>query len=168
MSMATVLLVDDEPEVLEVTKESIEDYFHEVLTAQGVTQALKVLEEHRVDIVVCDFKMPRKDGLELRKIVMQKYPHVQFVLLTGYGTDPHLVEMMQQEKVEVMAKPVMAQTLIERLKAKLAARPTVHARIESYKATLKPEEAQEFEKMNDQDKLRLVALHENLMRHRQP
>jgi two-component system, NtrC family, nitrogen regulation response regulator NtrX len=162
MSLATVLLVDDEPNILDVTRESIEDYFHEVLTAQGVAQALEILGQRRVDIVVCDYKMPRKDGLELRRQIQQKYPHVQFVLLTGYGADPQIVEMLQNETFEVLDKPVSANVLIDRLKSKLDKQPTVNAKIETYKLALKPNEVAEFEKLNDQAKLRVVALHDSL------
>src|SRR6516164_7614926 len=79
-----LLLVDDNSEMLEVlTYQLSEEY--EIVTANNGQEALKILVEHGIQLVVCDVMMPLIDGYEFCKIVKSgfEYSHVPIILLTA-------------------------------------------------------------------------------------
>lgn len=82
---STVLLVDDELNVCAALRRVIRPIGCRVLTASNGREALAVLEEHDVDVVITDMRMPVMDGFELLQIVTARFPGVVRVLLTGYA-----------------------------------------------------------------------------------
>jgi putative nucleotidyltransferase with HDIG domain len=83
-SQAKVLFVDDEQGNLRVFKMSFRRDF-QVLTASSGAEALELFKEHRVAVVLTDQRMPTMTGIELLKIVRQRYPLTIRVLITGYA-----------------------------------------------------------------------------------
>jgi DNA-binding NarL/FixJ family response regulator len=83
-----VLLVDDEPLILEVLQarfEEVEDI--EVIgKAQSGRAALSLIERHQPDVVILDLAMPRMDGLEVARHLRDAVPDVGVVILTAYAT----------------------------------------------------------------------------------
>lgn len=83
-----ILIVDDEKEVLEALKATLEDVEKikcEISTALDGTIALNTLEKQDFDLVLSDFKMPKMDGIKLLKTVRDKYPNLIRILITGYS-----------------------------------------------------------------------------------
>lgn len=86
--MYTVLLVDDEPLILEslTTTISWEQFgVSTLLTAPDGSRALELLEKNSVDLLITDIKMPHMDGLALLHKVRESYPDIHCILLTAYG-----------------------------------------------------------------------------------
>jgi CheY-like chemotaxis protein len=86
--MTKVLLVDDEPALLEVAAEfmrSEDDLM--VTTAQSAQEALRLLGEQTFDVLVSDYQMPGADGIELLKKVRAEDRDIQFILFTGKGRE---------------------------------------------------------------------------------
>ncbi|MFN7152648.1 MAG: HD domain-containing phosphohydrolase [Acidovorax sp.] len=81
----TVLCVDDEPSILSALKRVLRSEDCQVLQAGGGTEALTLLEQHPVDVIVSDMRMPIMDGAQLLAQVRQRWPHTARVLLTGYA-----------------------------------------------------------------------------------
>ena len=81
----TILVVDDDPLVLEVTQRFFEQRKMRALTAQNAIQALEILDEGRVDVVLLDIHMPHQDGFALLPKLRVLYPSVPVVMLTGDG-----------------------------------------------------------------------------------
>ncbi len=82
----TVLLVDDEANVLSALTRALVDEECDVLTAPGGEQALKLLAEHPVKVVVSDERMPGMSGSEFLEIVRTRYPHTVRIMLTGHAS----------------------------------------------------------------------------------
>ncbi len=82
--LGTVLFVDDEESILKSIQRSFFLADFEVITALGAHRALEILKSQTVDIVISDFRMPEIDGLQLLKIVREKYPQTSRVILSGY------------------------------------------------------------------------------------
>ena len=84
-----ILLVDDEyyvrQSLLRRIKNLENEDFKVIAEAENGTDALKSLENHDVQLVITDIRMPVMDGLELTKIIHTKYPHILTVILTGYA-----------------------------------------------------------------------------------
>lgn len=84
--MGTILLVDDEPHVLEGLKDTLHSSSHRVLTAATGTEALTILSEEPVEVVVSDEMMPHMRGSELLAIVSHRHPDTVRIILTGQAT----------------------------------------------------------------------------------
>lgn len=82
---ATVLCVDDEPNILAALKRMLRADGLCVLTAPGGAEALFVLEQMPVDLVISDMRMPGMDGAQFLEQVNLRWPHVVRVMLTGHS-----------------------------------------------------------------------------------
>jgi two-component system, probable response regulator PhcQ len=80
---ATLLIVDDEAEVLEALKRALRHQPYRVLTTTSPTDALKLLAEAQVDVLISDIDMPEMTGIELVARVRERHPEVVRILLTG-------------------------------------------------------------------------------------
>lgn len=83
-SQDKVLFVDDEENVLRSIKRSLISAKFEVLTATGGAEALKILEQESIAVMVTDLKMPGMNGIDLIKLVGEKYPDVVKIVLSAY------------------------------------------------------------------------------------
>ncbi len=82
----TVLLVDDEPLVLQSLKRSLRKEKFRVICANSADEAMKILEREQVDLIVTDQDMPGTKGIELLIQVKDLYPNVVRFMLTGKAT----------------------------------------------------------------------------------
>jgi two-component system NtrC family response regulator len=103
--METLLVVDDEKNYLLVLKELLVDEGYEVLTAQSGANALAMLNETELDLVVTDMKMPGMSGLELLEKLKQKDPQLPVVMMTAFGTVEKAVEAMKKGAFDYISKP---------------------------------------------------------------
>ncbi|PTL76702.1 response regulator [Vitiosangium sp. GDMCC 1.1324] len=88
--MSTILLVDDEPELLDLYTEVLELMDHRVLRAHDGREALEIAHERRPDLVVTDWQMPRMSGVELcRSLEQDAELHDVPVIMHSAATDPH-------------------------------------------------------------------------------
>ena len=90
-----VLLIDDEPEFLDLTKFFLSrEGSIEVMVASSARDGLEKLQEEKIDAVVSDYSMPGIDGLELLKIVRARGMDIPFILLTGKGREDVAIEAL--------------------------------------------------------------------------
>jgi CheY-like chemotaxis protein len=88
--VSTILLVDDEPEILELYSEVLALMGHDILRARDGEQALGVARRRHPDLVVTDWMMPRMDGVELCREISrtEELRDIPIVMHSGSG-DPH-------------------------------------------------------------------------------
>ena len=81
----TILVVDDDPQVLDLVSEYLRDFGYHVLEAPSGRTALSLLDhEARPDLVITDVRMPGMSGLELAAAIAQRGQHVKIVFMSGY------------------------------------------------------------------------------------
>jgi DNA-binding NtrC family response regulator len=80
-----ILLVDDEENVLSALRRTLRREPYDILLANGPEQALELLSQHQIDLVLSDHLMPRMTGLELLKIVRNRHPSAMRLILTGHA-----------------------------------------------------------------------------------
>ena len=85
MKKRTVLFVDDEEHILNFLKNSLSEEPYELLFANGGQQALEILKQQDVHVIVADVRMPEMSGLELLRIVKKNYPHIVRMALSAYN-----------------------------------------------------------------------------------
>lgn len=85
MENAFVLIVDDEEYVRKAFSRALRGKPYNVLEAGEAKSALKILQSQPVDIIICDYRMPKVDGLTLLRMVKERFPDVIRIMLTGAG-----------------------------------------------------------------------------------
>ena len=122
-----ILVVDDAKDVRESIREAIKYAGYACWVATSGDEALRFLEEKRVDLVISDIKMPGIDGFELTEIVKKKYD-TDVIIITGYGRDFQYEEAIEKGASEFILKPIRLQELIVRLKRVLRERALIAQR----------------------------------------
>lgn len=107
LSDGHVLIVDDEPRVAHYLSETLEgpDYPYRVSVAQSGEEALKILQESSVDLLVTDLRMPGMSGLELMRWMRELSPGTRSILITAYGNDEVEAEARHLEAYRYLTKP---------------------------------------------------------------
>lgn len=107
----TVLVVDDDRDVLRSTRHLLEHLGHRVLEAESPALALSILHgEPAIDVVLSDVRMPTDDGVELIRVLRTEWPDVRVAFVTGYSND--LAGLEDLRDVPVLAKPYQADDLV--------------------------------------------------------
>jgi len=110
-----VLLVDDEREFTDVLAERLETRDFEVTKAFSGDEALALLKDKNIDVVVLDVLMPGKDGIETLQEMKVLKPIVEVIMLTGHGTVETAVEGMRLGSFDNLTTPTETKDLIEKL-----------------------------------------------------
>lgn len=109
----TVLLAEDEPDLLEVTAGMLEEMGMSVLRAQNGNDALLVQEEHdgTIDFLVTDVVMPELNGVKLAELMREIRPETKIIMVSGYPTDQTSSRVDIPADQILLGKPVMAEDL---------------------------------------------------------
>ncbi len=102
---ARVLIVDDEKDFVEMFSLRLKAHGEKVFTAYSGKEALKVLEDSIVDVVILDIRMPGMDGIDTLKQIKLLFPIVEVILLTGHGSTETAVEGMKIGAFDYLMKP---------------------------------------------------------------
>ncbi len=100
-----ILVVDDEPSILELLSEYLRARGHTVFTATDGAEAIAVLDRHALDLVLTDMKMPGIGGLELLAHIRKRDRFVGAILMTGYGTIDTALRAMKSGAQDYLLKP---------------------------------------------------------------
>jgi DNA-binding NtrC family response regulator len=101
-----VLLVDDEVEFLETLLKRMKKRDVNVLGVRSGEEALGLLEQHLVDVVVLDVKMPGMDGIQTLRELKRQHPIVEVIMLTGHASLEVAIEGMELGAFDYLMKPV--------------------------------------------------------------
>jgi two-component system response regulator HydG len=102
---ATVLIVDDEGTTRDLCRDVVSESGLRTRTASNTEQAMDILEQFPVDIVITDMRVPEVGGLELLKRVRESYPQTAVIVLTQYGTIEGAVEATRLGAADYVTKP---------------------------------------------------------------
>jgi len=111
MSLGTVLIVDDEKAMCEMVVTALRMRDYETLSCQSADQAMKLLSERDIDVVLTDVRMPGTTGLQLCQQINSLRPDVPVVVMTAFGTMETAVAAMRSGAYDFLTKPVELQVL---------------------------------------------------------
>ncbi|MBL4608458.1 MAG: response regulator [Pseudomonadales bacterium] len=112
----TILIVDDEPALLELTEEILLGNGYKVFCAAEAEQALSILTSESIDLMVSDVIMPGMDGYQLAEIVKEKFPLTRIQLASGYADESRLDILDQGLRSQLLQKPYSSRKLLEKIK----------------------------------------------------
>jgi DNA-binding NtrC family response regulator len=112
---ATVLIVDDEDAIRSLCRDVITESGLRTKVATTTEQALDILDQSIIDIVITDLKVPQLGGIELLKRVKETYPQAAVMLLTQYGTIQSAVEATRMGAADYVTKPFHVPELLSKL-----------------------------------------------------
>ena len=116
--MSHVLIVDDDPDIIQPLKRFLSDHGLRVSTAENGRNMRQVIENSAIDIILLDVMMPGEDGLMLCRYVQEKYK-IPVILLTALSDDDDKVVGLEMGADDYITKPFNARVLLARLKAVL-------------------------------------------------
>jgi two-component system NtrC family response regulator len=110
--METILIVDDEKNYTLILAAILEDEGFETLSANSGQEALDILAESDVDLVLTDMKMPSMDGIQLLERVKKEDADLPVIMMTAHGTVEKAVEAMQKGAYNYILKPFDNEQLV--------------------------------------------------------
>ncbi len=102
----TILVIEDEPFQLKNLSEALEKQGYNVLSSESSVKGVKIVKEKAVDLVLTDFKMPEKNGLEVLREVKQINPDISVIIITAYGDVETAVKVMKEGAFDYLTKPI--------------------------------------------------------------
>jgi DNA-binding NtrC family response regulator len=115
----TILLVEDDDGVRDSTEAALVSAAFRLLVASNGLQALRLLENDKVDVLLTDVVMPEMSGIELAEHVREWYPEIKIMLMTGYSSHAKQAERLGK----LLFKPVRATQMITELTELLTPSP---------------------------------------------
>jgi len=109
--LESILIVDDEEPLRELGSTLLRKQGYRTFTANGGSQALQILNQEHIDLVLSDVVMPDMDGYQLASIVSEKFPHIKIQLTSGFSDDKHLEYPKKNWHGRLIHKPYHAATL---------------------------------------------------------
>jgi DNA-binding NtrC family response regulator len=103
--METILVVDDEKSILDLLSMVFKKEGFQVKTSPGTPNVYELVDDDDFDILICDIKMPKVDGMELLKHVKKQKPIVPVIMITAYGSVKQAVEALKVGALDYVVKP---------------------------------------------------------------
>ncbi len=104
--MSRILIIDDEKSIRNTLKEILEYEKHVVQDAADGTEGLKLASESTFDIILCDIKMPKMDGLEVLEKLQELAPDTPVVMISGHGNIETAVDAIKKGAFDFISKPL--------------------------------------------------------------
>jgi two-component system nitrogen regulation response regulator NtrX len=108
----SILIVDDEPSILQSLGGLLSDEGFEVTTAANGYEALKIVDTESPDLVLLDIWMPGIDGIETLKEIKKDNPHIQVIIISGHGTIETAVKATKLGAFDLIEKPLSIDKVI--------------------------------------------------------
>jgi two-component system NtrC family response regulator len=109
--METILVVDDEKNYLVVLEALLRPEGYEILTADNAREAIRLIRESELDLVITDMKMPGITGMELLEESKKVEPDLPVIMMTAFGTIEMAVEAMKKRAYDYITKPFQNEEL---------------------------------------------------------
>ena len=116
MSLANVLLVDDEVPFVQTMTKRLNKRNVDIVAAHSGLEALDLLKENsRIEVVVLDVKMPGMDGIETLQEIKKRHPLMEVIMLTGHATVESGIDGMKMGAFDYLMKPCDMDVLISKV-----------------------------------------------------
>lgn len=104
-ALPKLLIVDDEEEIRTALSRHFRYLGYDIATASNGSEALNILAEQKVGVIVSDIVMPVMNGVDLLRVVRKDYPMVRVIMITGYVTQENVLACMRHDAETCIFKP---------------------------------------------------------------
>ncbi len=104
--MAKILVIDDQKSIRNTLKDILEYENHQVVLAENGEEGIEIFEKDKLDLVLCDIKMPNMDGIEVLDKIMSKTQEIPVVMISGHGNIDTAVEAIKKGAYDFIEKPL--------------------------------------------------------------
>ncbi|MBI2566989.1 MAG: response regulator [Candidatus Schekmanbacteria bacterium] len=109
----TILIVDDEESIRSLLVEFLSGEGYKTLQACDGEEAIRMVEQHRPDLVILDYMMPRVNGLEALRHIRLRFRDTYVIMLTGRGSQSTAVEVLRTGAADYITKPFKMAELLD-------------------------------------------------------
>ena len=103
--MASILIIDDEKSIRNVLRDILQHEGYQVEEAPDGEQGIKLFQSKTFDLVLCDIKMPKMDGMEVLQQMMAVNPEIPVIMISGHGSIENAVEAVKRGAYDFISKP---------------------------------------------------------------
>lgn len=110
-----ILIIDDEEEIRKTIRLQLEGTAFDILEAEDGEEGIHILDNENIleiDVIICDVRMPKINGVEAVAYFRQEYPSIPVIVLTGYPDVKLAVDFMKEGVAEYLVKPVEKKQLL--------------------------------------------------------
>ncbi|MDA7950708.1 MAG: sigma-54 dependent transcriptional regulator [Pirellulaceae bacterium] len=125
LTKTRILLVDDDPTILESMAPWLREQGYEVEEASGVSRAIELIGLHNYDLALIDIRLADGDGFEVLRFCRENKPNTIVLLMTGYGTIETGVEAIRAGAFDLLTKPLIDQELLMSMNRALSQREVI-------------------------------------------
>ncbi|MDO6601750.1 sigma-54-dependent transcriptional regulator [Arenibacter palladensis] len=111
LNKENVLIVDDDVNILELIHRHLQSFNYHTYKAVSVKEALVILKDSKIDLLITDLKMPDVDGLQLVKYVSEHYPKLPKLVVTGYPSVNDAMSVIKSGALDYLVKPFTKEEL---------------------------------------------------------
>jgi DNA-binding NtrC family response regulator len=123
-SHPTVLLVDDNRDLLQFLERLMAESGWELLAAESASEARRVIANRRPNAALLDYMLPDGNGVELAQQLKQNLPDLQVIMMTGSVLAPEEEAICEEHDFPVLRKPFLATDVMNQIRSRLAGRAT--------------------------------------------
>jgi DNA-binding NtrC family response regulator len=151
--MSKLLIVEDEEAIRRVLVKILkeDDSKYEIEEAENGLEALEKIKSQDLDLVLCDIKMPKMDGVEVLEHTNKLKPDLPIVMISGHGDLETAVETMRKGAFDYISKPPDLNRLLQTVRIALN-----HNKLTTENKTLKKKVSKKYEMIGDSDKMKEI------------
>lgn len=122
--MSRLLIIDDNIDICTLLKRYLGKKGYEVEIAHSGEAGLALFKKTKFDLVLCDYRLPDKDGLEIIQSLKSHYPGVEIIVITGYSDVKLAVQVIKKGAYDYVTKPIHPEEILHTIKAALTKKST--------------------------------------------
>jgi len=119
--MSKILIIEDEESIRRVLKKVLieEDNKHQFIEASDGVQGIEKIKSNKLNLILCEIKMPKKDGIEVLQFIIKECPEVPTIMISGHGDLETAVESMRLGAFDYISKPPDLNRLLNSVRSAL-------------------------------------------------
>ena len=117
--MSKILIIEDEETIRRVLKKVLleENKLYNIIEAHDGVKGIEIIKSNKIDLILCDIKMPKKDGIDVLKFLIKDYPEIPIIMISGHGDLETAVESMRLGAYDYISKPPDLNRLLNSVRA---------------------------------------------------
>ncbi|MBN1697516.1 MAG: response regulator [Spirochaetales bacterium] len=107
-----LLVIDDDREAADHLTKTLTKEGYDVFRAYSGREGLRIIEEHKIDVVLTDIRMPDMDGIGVLKEAKKRYQDIEGIMITGYREQELAIQALRAGAIDYIAKPIHLEELL--------------------------------------------------------